>query len=254
VERRHRRPAPRPRPRVSRVGGSGPATAWSAGPTRRKHDFFPNRTAGATARRADFLSPVAQFFRPNTQFSRPRPRSPPCRHRRRCAALRPARSRRTVEVSSPRPLSPSPFSLSHRMRSLRPCSPSSRRSSSPARPRPAAAQLRGQQALRAAASLLSRLAARSEPGARRASPARPRLIPARSGQVAAHSARSDPSPCHTAQAQRALAARPAALTFSTVAAVRRRTSPLRVAAELLRARYMPSSSPCRRSPVRCEHG
>jgi hypothetical protein len=80
-------------------------------------------------------------------FSRPRPRSPPCRRRRRCAALRPARSRRAVEVSSPRPLSPSPFSFSHRMRSLRPGSPSSRRSSSPARPRPAAAQLRGQQAL-----------------------------------------------------------------------------------------------------------
>jgi hypothetical protein len=79
---------------------------------RRKHDFFPNRTTGATARRADFLSPVAQFFRPNTQFSRPRPRSPPCRRRRRCAALRPARSRRAVEVSSPvlslLPHSPSP--------------------------------------------------------------------------------------------------------------------------------------------------
>jgi hypothetical protein len=91
------------------------------------------------------------------------------------------------EVSSPRPLSLSPFSLSHRMRSLRPCSPSSRRSSSPTRPRPAAAQLRGQQALRAAASLPSRLAARNEPGARRASPARPRLVPARSGRVAARS-------------------------------------------------------------------
>jgi hypothetical protein len=88
-----------------------------------------------------------------------------------------------------------------------------------------------------------------KPGARRASPARPRLVPARSGQVAAHSARSDPSPCRAAQAQRALAARPAALTFSAIAVVRRRTSPLRVAAELLRARCMPSSSPCRRSPV-----
>jgi hypothetical protein len=123
------------------------------------------------------------------------------------------------------------------MRSLRPGSPSSRRSSSPARPRPAATQLRGQQALRAAASLPSRLAARSEPGARRASPTRPRLLPVRSGRVAAHSARSDPSLRRAAQTQRALVARPAALTFSAVAAVRRRALPLRAVAESLRARH-----------------
>jgi hypothetical protein len=79
-----------------------------------------------------------------------------------------------------------------------------------------------------------------KPGARRASPARPRLVPARSGQVAAHSARSDTSPCRAAQAQRALAARPAALTFSAVAAVRRRTSPLCVTTALLRARRCPA--------------
>jgi hypothetical protein len=89
-------------------------------------------------------------------------------------------------------------------------------------------------------SLPSRIAARSKPVPRRADPARPRLVPARSGRVAAHSARSTPSPCCAAQAQRALAARPAALTFSAVAAVRRQTSPLRVAAALLRARHCPA--------------
>jgi hypothetical protein len=78
----------------------------------------------------------------------------------------------------------------------------------------------------------SRIAARSKPVPRRADPARPRLVPARSGRVAAHSARSDSSPCH--------AARPTAIIFSTVAAVRRRTSPLRVAAVLLRARRCPA--------------
>jgi hypothetical protein len=253
VERRHRRPAPRPRPRVSRAGGSAPATAWSVGPTQEARLLpKPNHRSNRPSRRFSLASRTVfpseyPVFSPTTSLSAlPSPPSV------RCAASRPESPRRRGELA--RPLSPSPFSLSHRMRSLRPCRPSSRRSSSPARPRPAAAQLRGQQALRAAASLPSRLAARSEPGARRASPPRPRLVPARSGQVAAHSARSDPSPCRAAQAQRALAARPAALTFSTVAAVHRRTSPLHVAAELLRARYMPSSSPCRRSPVRCEHG
>jgi hypothetical protein len=48
------------------------------------------------------------------------------------------------------------------------------------------------------------------------------LVPARRGRVAARSAR------------------PAALTFSAVAAVRHRTSPLRVAAALLRARRCPA--------------
>jgi hypothetical protein len=50
------------------------------------------------------------------------------------------------------------------------------------------------------------------------------LVPARRCRVAARSAR------------------PAALTFSAVAAVRRRTSPLRVAAALLRARLGRSST------------
>jgi hypothetical protein len=59
----------------------------------------------------------------------------------------------------------------------------------------------------------------------------------RSGRVAAHSARSDPSLRRAAQTQRALAARPAVLTFSAVAAVRRRASPLRAVAEWLRARH-----------------
>jgi hypothetical protein len=80
----------------------------------------------------------------------------------------------------------------------------------------------------------------AQQASRRADPARPRLVPARSGRVAAHSARSNPSPCRAAQAQRALAARPVALTFSAVEAVRRQTSPLRVAAALLRARRCPA--------------
>jgi hypothetical protein len=88
------RPAPRPRPRVSRVGGSAPAAAWSASPTRREHGFFPNQTAY-------FLSPVTQCFRPNTQFFSPTTSlsalpSPPsvC-----CAASRPESPRRRGELA-----------------------------------------------------------------------------------------------------------------------------------------------------------
>jgi hypothetical protein len=205
--------------RVERLPPPLPNGAHAPG-RRRPLFVFPEPPAAQIflARRTDFS--------PDAQFSRPRPRrdlvatsscsrpSTPLRstssHRaapwsiptRRATAVVNFRSPTSlhpaliaiVEVSSPRPLSLSPFSLSHRMRSLRPCSPSSRHSSSPARPRPAAAQLRGQQALRAAASLSSRLAARSEPGAWRASLARPRLVPARNGRVATRSLHAQLAP------------------------------------------------------------
>jgi hypothetical protein len=126
-----------------------------------------------------FSSPDARIFRPSAQFSRPRPRrdlavlptidavaqrlpapsssvvnlrSPRNRRRQPPTSLHPALIA-IVEVRSPRPLSPSPSSLSPT--TDHPRSPSSRRSASPAKPRSAAAQLRGQQALRAAVSLPS---------------------------------------------------------------------------------------------------
>jgi hypothetical protein len=137
-----------------------------------------------TARYADFSSPDARILRPSAQFSRPRPRrdlvaTSPCSRpstplrsasprraapwsipARRATAvvnlrsptsLRPARSCRAVEVSSPRPLSPSLSSLYPT--TDRPRSPLSRRFTSPARPRSVAARRRGQGDLRSDSSL-----------------------------------------------------------------------------------------------------
>jgi hypothetical protein len=160
--------------RTQRVGSSAPPPA-QPGPARQRARprplfIFQNRTA--CIRGAQFLAHAPRLDlapRLASAVARARARSAP-----RCLA-----ASRVAEVSPPRPLSPSPFFLPRRTRLLRPCSPSSRCSSSPARPRPAAVQLRSQQALRVAISLPSRIAARSKPVPRRADPARPRPAPSR---------------------------------------------------------------------------
>jgi hypothetical protein len=141
----------------------GPADAPSAcrrrpaGPTRRKHC-----ASSKTNRPCDFSEknnrPTRSLFRSSPTFS-PRSRPPTSPNRRR-SHVPPERRRSSAEVSSPRPLSPSPFSLP-------PCAfavfAAPRRAVllSPARPRPAIAarsaqqvQCPGVQAPRALALLL----------------------------------------------------------------------------------------------------
>jgi hypothetical protein len=244
-------------------GGSTPAAATTPwGPRARTQMplfVFPEPPAAQIflARRTNF-SPECPVFSPTTS-SRPR-RAPD--HRRRCAAPPRAEQLRGQSPLAAQPPSSTsdlaaPCPHRHRRGELAPSSlpfPFLSLSHHGPSPQPLVAPLRF-----AGETSLCRC-----PASRPAGPARgcfPTVANRNTQQAGAPACRPRaPSPCSFAQPRRrsssvpspaslvparrglvaARSACPAALTFSAVAAVRRRTSPLRVAAALLRARRCPA--------------